>query len=414
MIKKILLFCLLVIGVYTLTFAQNTYNITGTIKDKQGILPGAAVYVSGYKLTAVADEHGKFILPKMAPGNYDILIQMIGYISLKQNIILVDKSVDVNVVLNENTTLLNEIVVKPDPDRAYHISLFKDYFIGKSPNAEECKLLNSQVLATHFDKKTSVLNVSASEFLVVENKALGYRIKYSLEYFEYNFKTRVIYYAGLPFFEELKGGSAKQKKWAKARTIAYNGSIQHFFKSLYQNKLAEEGFVVNKLIKIPNPMRKSDSLINANIKRLTAAQMGANKVIAFNGSDSLSYWFKQRNEPKVVNTINRGEVKADTLLKIYNQDLKKMNYTDALYVIYKNETETEAYRNSGHWQSRPLDMPNYQISVIHLLQAPTLVYANGGIFDPKSLLYEGYMAYEKVADLMPMDYKNTVAVPQKK
>lgn len=402
MLKRFLLNFILLICFYPSAIAQNTFSITGTVKDNVGVLPGASIYLSGYKISTVTNDAGNFTLPKLAPGSYDILVQMIGFLPFKKNIIL-EKSVSINVVLIENTTLLNEVVVKPDPDRAYHLSLFRDNFIGLSPNAEDCKLLNPQVLTTHFDKSTSILTISTDQFLIIENKSLGYKIKYLLENFEYNFKTRIIYYAGQPFFEDLKGGSAKQKKWAEAREIAFNGSTQHFFKSLYENKVSEEGFVINKLIKIPNPMRKSDSLINANIKRFTAVgQVG--RTITLNISDSLNYWFKQKNEPKLVNTINRANVIIDTLVKPFNENLKAVAYNDALYIMYKNELETAIYRNSGHWQSRPLDMPNYQISVIHLLSSPAAFFANGGILDPKSFLYEGYWAYEKIADMVPMDY----------
>lgn len=404
MLKCLLLNFIFLIYCSLTVIAQNTFSISGTVKDKVGILPGASIYLSGYKISTVSNDDGRFTLPKLAPGSYDILVQMMGFLPFKKNIIL-EKSVSLNVVLIENTTLLNEVVVKPDPDRAYHLSLFKDNFIGLSPNAEDCKLLNPQVLTTHFDKMTSVLTISSDQFLIIENKSLGYKIKYLLEDFEYNFKTKIIYYAGQPFFEDLKGGSAKQKKWAKAREMAYNGSIQHFFKSLYENKVSEEGFIINKLIKIPNPMRRPDSLIEANIKKFRVVGQttitGAN---TFNVSDSLNYWFKQKNQPKLVNTINRANVIIDTLVKPFNENLKAVAYNDALYIMYKNELETAIYRNSGHWQSRPLDMPNYQISVIHLLSSPAAFFANGGILDPKSFLYEGYWAYEKIADMVPMDY----------
>lgn len=404
MLKHFLLSLLLFICFSLVAIAQNTFSISGTVKDKTSILPGATIYISGYKISTMTNDQGNFSLPKLAPGSYDILVQMIGYGPFKKNIVL-ENSVNINVVLTENTTLLNEVVVKPDPDRAYHLALFKDNFIGKTPNAQDCKIINSQVLSTHFDRSTSILTVSSDQFIIIENKSLGYKIKYLLEYFEYNFKAGMIYYAGQPFFEDLKGGSAKTKRWAKAREIAYNGSIQHFFKSLYANKTTEEGFVINKLIKTPNPMRKPDSLINANIKRLTtAAQLSSPRTFSIGGSDSLTYWIKQRNEPKLVNTINRADVKVDTLVKPFNENLKNITYKDALYIMYKNEVETDAFKNSGHWQSRPLDVPNYQISTVHLLSSPAQVFANGGILNPKSFLFEGYLAYEKMADLVPMDY----------
>jgi hypothetical protein len=402
MIKKLLLNFILISCFSICSFAQNTYSIIGIVKDKKETLPGASVYVSGYKIATSTNNEGQFVLPKLAPGNYDILVQMIGYLPYSKNVIISDKSITINVLLTENATLLKEVVIKPDPNRAYYIALFKDFFIGKTPNADECKILNTDVLNINDDIPNSILTIIASDFLVIENKALGYRIKYLLKNFEYNYRTKIIYYAGLSSFEELKGGSAKQKKWLKNREIAYHGSIQHFFKSLYANRVNEEGFVINKLGTIPNPGRKPDSLINATIKRLISAQNGI--AITFNSSDSLSYWVKQRNESKVINTLNRGDVLVDTLVKSFNADLKMMNYKDALYIIYKNELETPSYNASGFKQSRPPDLGNYQISVIDLLEPPVRFYANGGIFDPRSLLYKGYLAYEKVADLVPMDY----------
>ncbi|MFD0939353.1 carboxypeptidase-like regulatory domain-containing protein [Pedobacter boryungensis] len=402
MLKKLLLNFILIACISVYSFAQNTYSISGIVKDNKETLPGASVYISGYKIATSTNSEGQFSLTKLAPGNYDILVQMMGYLPYSKNIIISDKSVNIDIILTENATLLKEVLIKPDPNRAYYIALFKDFFLGKTPNANECTILNTNVLGINDDIQNSLLTIQASDFLIIENKALGYRIKYLLKNFEYNYRTKIIYYAGNSSFEELKGGRAKQNKWKKNREIAYNGSIQHFFKSLYSNTIKEEGFVINKLGTIPNPARKPDSLINTTIKRLISAQNGI--AITFNSSDSLSYWMKQRNEPKEVNILNRGEVLVDTLVKPFSSDLKMMNYKDALYIIYKNEVETSSFNSSGFKQSRPPDIGSYQISVIDLLEPRILFYANGGIYDPRSLLYKGHMAYEKVADLVPMDY----------
>ncbi|RZK60593.1 MAG: carboxypeptidase-like regulatory domain-containing protein, partial [Pedobacter sp.] len=197
------------------------------------------------------------------------------------------------------------------------------------------------------DKTAGLLTVKASDFLVIENKALGYKIKYLLQDFEYNYKSKIVYFAGLPSFEDLKGSKSKQKNWSKKRVIAYNGSIQHFFKSLYNNTLAAEGFEINKIADIPNTGRKPDSLINANIKRLTTGQAGAVNLITFNGNDSLSYWLKQRSQPKTLSALNRKAVDIDTLVKAFNSDLKMMNFKDGLYVIYKNEKEIPSFNFSA-------------------------------------------------------------------
>lgn len=403
--KRIPIILFFIFALHAIGFAQATYSISGNVVDiNKTPLPGVAVYVSGYQIATVTNADGKFTLPKLAAGNYDILVKMIGFESYSKTVEISNQSVNLNIVLKENITTLNEVVIKPDPNRAYYISLFKEFFIGKTPNSRECSVLNTDILRIEDDKQNSVINIKADDFLIIENKALGYQIKYLLDYFEYNYKTRIIFYAGRPFYSQLKGGNAKQKKWQKNRDIAYKGSIQHFFKSLYANKIEEEGFVINKIISIPNPTRLPDSLINANIKRLTAGQNGTLRLLTYNGSDSLNYWLKQRNQSKQVNVVNRANVLIDTLVKPFNSELKQMSYADALYVIYKNEKEDATFANSGHQQNRPPDLNGYQISIVELLEPTVKFYASGGILDPRSLLYKGFWAYEKMADLMPMDY----------
>ncbi len=406
--RKSLVCFILLLVCGTAVFAQHTYTLSGTVKDQKETLPGAAVYISGYKISTVTNNDGKFSIPNLAPGSYDVLVQMIGYLPYSKNVVIADKSINIEALLQENAVMLKEVVIKPDPNRMAHIALFRDFFIGKSPNAAQCKILNTDVLMTNDDKENGMLTVRANEFLIIENKALGYRLKYLLEYFEWNYRTKIVFYAGHPYFEEMKGSKSKQKKWQQAREVAYNGSIQHFFKSLYHNTVAEEGFVINKLVAIPNTNRKPDSLINANIKRLTAGQNGLTRALTFTSGDSLSYWLKQKREPQTMSLLSRADVLVDTLVKTYNSDLKSMNFKDELYVIYKNERETPAYDLSGNRQNRPMDMPNYQISIVSMLEPPIYFYANGGVADPRSTLYKGYWAYEKVADLVPMDYISTV------
>lgn len=385
-------------------FAQGNYIISGAVKDKKEVLPGASVYVSGYKISTITNAEGKFTIPKLLPGNYDILVQMIGYTPYSKNIVISDKSVQITVTLTENTTMLNAVEIKPDPNRPYYISLFKDYFIGRTPNSTQCKILNTEVLSFDDDKKNRLLTISASDFLIVVNEALGYRLKYLLESFEYDYTTKIIYYSGHPYFEELKGSKAKQKKWLKNREIAYKGSVVHFFKSLYDNTVTQQGFVVHKLATIPNTGRLPDSLINANVRRLTSGRQGLINTLTFNGDDSLSYWIRQRGLPKTMTVLNRADVLIDTLVTRYNQNLKMMKFSDALYVIYKNEKEGPTFPSSGHRQNRPPDIGNFQISVLNLRQPTIQFYANGGVFDPRSALLSGYWGYEKVADMLPLDY----------
>ena len=383
-----------------------TYSITGVIRDQKETLPGAGVYVSGYKIATVTDGDGKFRLPNLKPGNYDILVQMIGYLPYSKNIIISDKSVQVEFTLKESTTTLNEVVIKVDPNRQKYIDQFKEYFIGKSPNAKSCKILNPQVLKVDYDVTKSTLTVKTDEFLIVENKALGYRIKYMLEFFEYNSRTHIIYYSGKPFFEELKASNAKKKKFIALREIAYYGSAQHFFKSLYKGTTKEEGFIMHKIIEIPNPNRAPEALIQANLLKIKnpAAKTGIRKNAMKVDTALLAYWQNQNEMPKFIPKFNNAEVIADTLVHYFNQNLKYLNYSNDLCVMYTKERESTEYSNSGFWVLRPLYIPDYELSIAKLTDGPVRFYENGGIYDSRSLLFEGFWAYEKVADMVPMDY----------
>jgi len=53
---------------------------------------------------------------------------------------------------------------------------------------------------------------------------------------------------------------------------------------------------------------------------------------------------------------------------------------------------------------RPLDMPNYQTSVITLFQ-PYYFDPNGVVFGDEAPLYEGTWSKSKLSDLLPVDYE---------
>ena len=248
-------------------FAQESFLISGIIKDKKGeTLPGAGIFVSGYKNATVSNNNGEYSL-KLNPGNYDLLIKMIGFKSVNQQVVVSDKNIVLHVELLENVIQLNEVVVKPDLNRENNLKTFTDFFIGQTPNALQCKIINPDVLYLDYDQQNGILTGHCDEFLNIENKALGYKIKYLIKDFEYNMKNKIIFYQGSPYYEDLKASKSKKKQWAKKRLEAYNGSAQHFFRSLYAGNSNSEGFLIHKLIKSENAQRPPDNLIKMNIIR---------------------------------------------------------------------------------------------------------------------------------------------------
>ena len=109
--------------------------------------------------------------------------------------------------------------------------------------------------------------------------------------------------------------------------------------------------------------------------------------------------------PKTISILNSAIVNPDTLVKTFDNNVKKIDFTNILYIVYKNEKEHPMYAGLINQSiSRPLSMPDYQVSLINLTIRPVYFYQNGAIYNPKSMLYEGYWSWEKVADSVPMDY----------
>jgi hypothetical protein len=349
-----------------------TYSINGVVKDKDGqALPGAAVLLAGYKIGKVADGHGKFQISDLKAGKYDLLIQMVGYLPANKSVLISTGAVETEIALTEHVKLLNVVVVRPDPRRSRSLKIFEESFLGTTPNALKCKILNPHIINFDYDDEKQMLSAHTDEFIVVENKALGYRIRYLLKSFKKDEKNKLVYFYGYPYFEEMTGSKRDKIRYRAKRMEAYKGSPEHLFRSLYNNSHQQEGYLLNKLVKRVNTNKPANST----------------------------------KEPDTLRLLDRAEILGDTLVKQDSIGLKRINFADALYVVFTGEKESNTYfKNSGFKINRPPEYSNYQISVVHKLKSPIRFYRNGRIFNPAAVVFEGYNAYERVADMVPMDY----------
>jgi len=109
--------------------------------------------------------------------------------------------------------------------------------------------------------------------------------------------------------------------------------------------------------------------------------------------------------PDTVEVLVREEVERHTLVQQRSPSIKTIDFQDALYILFLKEQEPKDYtKYSGYKIERPRDFVDFQISLVYKLKSSPAFYQNGGLFDPESLLFEGMWAYEKVADMVPMDY----------
>ncbi len=104
---RLLLFSLFFCSALQMAFAQTTNRITGTVVEASGEpLIGVSVKVIGEKLGAITDAQGRFSL-NVKP-NASLEISYIGYAT---QTIKVGEQTTFNIIMKEDTDLLNEVVV---------------------------------------------------------------------------------------------------------------------------------------------------------------------------------------------------------------------------------------------------------------------------------------------------------------
>lgn len=361
----LLLFLLLPVG----TMAQ--VSITGkviNIFDKKPI-ENVNVFLSNASVGSATHADGAFTLSNVRPGQYDLVVSMVGFETFQQVIRVGDKNIQLPAIeIEPKATALREVKVRPhdDWDRLY--ANFKKDFFGPSPNAEECKILNPDVLTLDFEKGTQIATGSSSDFLIVENLALGYRIKYLLKQFIHNYNTTMMHYEGLSLFEELPGTEGQKKRWKKARQEAFIGSSMDFLRAALANRVAEHGFGVFRLDRKNNPR-----------------------------------YGKTDGELKYKETVTTPQLSIEQYIQPTNQ---KSTFaftapdTAHLYIVYTGQHVVSDKRIANNF-----DMTRFPHTVVDFGENYGLFDLNGVILNPVDVTFEGEWTKNRMADLLPVDYE---------
>ncbi|MCX6239200.1 MAG: carboxypeptidase-like regulatory domain-containing protein [Bacteroidia bacterium] len=225
------------------------YNqtITGTVfdKDTHETICSAAIYFNGTFVGTASDMNGFFVLDISKNALMPVTISAVGYYSLT----LTDFSTDKPLVIYLKPKLyeLEEVVVStkllPNKRKA-NLTLFKKIFLGTTTNAKNCEITNEKDIT--FNKSDEdTLKAFANQPIHIYNKELGYKITYYLDKFEFNKKRNIFLFAGnIIFNEDLATKGSKRRLYERKRKDAFQGSRMHFFRSLWANQLASNGFKV--------------------------------------------------------------------------------------------------------------------------------------------------------------------------
>ena len=349
--------------------AQST-RVSGRVTEAEtgAPLPGAHVFIAASQMGTVTDSEGRYALEAIPPGAHRLYVSMLGYEPVAVDTLFRARAYTMDFELRPRVIEVGEVTVEAegDPNWARYLERFIRLFIGETPNAMEVEILNPEVL--DFSDRLGRFRAYASAPLEIENRALGYRIQYFLNDFQAtSYRTQ---YDGEPLFTELDPGSTDQAdRWKEKRQVAFMGSFRHLLLALLAGRTEPQGFLL--------------------FSRPSIAVAGQEP------ADQVNRLQQQQRFPidHPGSLFRPGDTPDEHIL----------DFTGFVEIVYRGETESEAYLE---WQRRGgRARPKFQTSWINLENGPTVFDYKGDVLDPYGVTFYGYLAFERVADQVPKEYR---------
>jgi hypothetical protein len=240
---KKLVFSLLLLILFLPGYSQ---IIRGTIFDRHSKdkISFAYVYLNGTFVGTNSDKNGDFELDISKYASMPLTISALGYYSITLNIVSPMKPLVI--YMEPKVFELNEVVINSKTrgrERIRNLRIFKDSFLGTTRNSQDCVILNEKDIIFKTDHDT--LKAYSLNPILINNKALGYKVTYFLDEFSFYRKSESFFFVGSIMFNEDKGKSQLDNlAFEERRHQAYLGSRMHFFRLLWDNALDSTNYVI--------------------------------------------------------------------------------------------------------------------------------------------------------------------------
>jgi len=216
-------------------------------KVSQEPLETVAVYFDNTTIGSTTNENGEFSITYSDAIQSTLVISYLGY----EKVFITDYRTknDVIIHLKEAVNELDVVFIDADDGmpRAQKLKWFRNEFLGRSENAKSCKILNEKDLKFRYNKRDRTLIAWSNKPVLVKNKKLQYELTFDIIDFEIvigNWTATSVIYTGTSFYKELN--KSGRKRVLENRKQAYDGSVQHFMRALYNKELEEKGYIFGK------------------------------------------------------------------------------------------------------------------------------------------------------------------------
>ncbi|REC48631.1 carboxypeptidase-like regulatory domain-containing protein [Chryseobacterium pennipullorum] len=375
-----------------LSVFSHAQQIKGTVVDETGhTMADVSIYLDGTTTGTVSEANGSFTLTLSTSSHGNLVFRKEGYETFATSLQdILHKSLK---VVMTRTHSIEEIRLVPYTSEAYqnHIHYFLDTSIGY--DRENVRIRNQRSLKFSYDKKSKLLKVKAPETLIIDNKNLGYEIHYNLISYTSDFNSKMVNYTGTSFFKETK----KTPRVRVNRMNAYNGSLLHFFRSIFNNMVSADGFIVNQAKEISNPKYPTEEELN--MLNDYVQMMLSSKIVKIPEHISDISHRKNSQTPYLM-AITKTLIPDTDYIQRTNgkvfldfKDILQVNYPKYLYEMKGKEI----IRGTGKIVLS---------SLLHTEADRFEVSDDGNISTPDQLITEGDFSKNKIENMLPLDYQS--------
>jgi len=249
--------------------------------------------------------------------------------------------------------------------RKRRLKRFTTAFLGPDVNPNLVKILNPEALL--FKEEDQQLIAECNEPLQIENRKLGYIVQFYLEEFELSNENEDLRYKGRVFFQPMEGNTKAIAKFKRNRRKAYLISSNYFFTQLVQGNIDIEVYEIGF------------AAINSN-SEVVAYKMTAPDSLNIEKLDDYTY-----------------AIAVKEYLSVRNKSAK----------IQSGNTEDQSFASSFSTDIAPLSKVQNEIAVSYLKSTTGFILVNsyGRILNPTDIEEYGYWANQRIAALLPFDYR---------
>jgi len=419
--KKITFLFLIISTTILKVLAQNP--VQGKVFDAETKKPveNASVYFNNTEIGMKTNDIGAF---RLYPKDLykDLVISAVGY--EKVIIAVQNSSSNYTIFLKPKDNNLNQVNITVDKNawRKWG-NFFQRLLLGNDPRyTANCSILNPKDVAFYYDKDDNSLEVSLKNTLVIRNTDLGYNYNIDIDEFKYSFVNDDLSYRSTIKYEEIKNKGRKNMNVQAATNNAYYGSKAHFYKSLYANRLMEEGFTLCGYWSVKNVEKERVLQI---VQKRQAQKMAENseqaEILKLSDNLDSAIYYKQILEQtdqicwgtKGVNikellTYDRAKKRVlfkfqDTLILTYTRDNELLNE----FTPSNSSSRSHRYALIDHSSMRP---SHYNSRYSEVSTKMLLIDDKGVTIDAAGFTYEnvlfmiGDLGNRRLALELPLNY----------